>query len=200
MRASRGGGFVVALGVIALAACDWGQAPRPSPIPTAPPGPTSPPPADFEGRFTLTFSADSSCGALPASYQTRTYTADIAGDIVGRYKGTFSGPDFFSRYETFMVRSLPVGGKFTMHSVYAYDRWLDEVPVFERLPSGGYFALSGSADVPIRKSDTSVSAPFAGTFSYCARPTAAANADLPPSCAQPIDCQSTTHGLTVLRQ
>ena len=200
MIGSRRRGLVVALGVVALAACNWAQAPREPAIPTAPPGPMPPPVADFEGRFTLTFNADSSCVALPTPFQTRTYSADIAQDRVGRYKGDLSGVEFFPNYETFTVRALFVGGRFSMHSVYAVDRWGDDMPVVERLPADGYLAISGVADVPIRKSDASASAPFNGTFSYCARSTRAISPDYPPSCVQPIDCQSSAHRLTITRQ
>ncbi len=117
------------------------------------------------------------------------------------FRGELSGSDFFFGYEHFFVAPIAVGGKFVMNSLYAMDKWGDEMPIFERLASGGYVAFNGAADVPIRKSDTSLSVNFAGSFSYCALATVHPTvADAAPSCPKSIDCQSRTHTLTVTRR
>ena len=201
MSAGRRCGFVAVVSVIALAACQWAQEPRRSPLATSPtPVPTAPPPADFEGPFTLTFSAATSCGEIPLPFRTRTYMAEIARHTTTDFKAELSGANFFPNYDAFLVAPRVVGARLFLSSVYASDRWGDEEPVFERLASGGYLALTGTANVPIRKDETSWSVPFSGTFAYCAVATTDRNPEYPPSCSTAIECQSTTHDLIVTRR
>ena len=201
MSASRRREIIAVISAIALSACQWAQEPRRSPLATSPtPVPTGPPPADFEGQFTLTFRAANSCGDIPEIFRTRTYIAEIARHTTTVYKAALSGANFFPNYDAFMVTSRPVGARLSLSSVYALDRWLDDEPVFERLASGGYLALTGTADVPIRKDETSWSAAFSGTFSYCAVARPDPSPEFPPSCPRAIDCQSTAHDLAVTRR
>src|SRR5690349_7552301 len=144
MGAGRRRGFIAVVSAITLAACQWAQEPRRSPLATSPtPVPTAPEPADFEGQFTLTFSAASSCGEIPLPLRTRTYVAEISRHTTTVFKAELSGANFFPNYDAFQVAARPVGARLWLSSVYAQDRWLDDEPVFERLASGGYLALTG---------------------------------------------------------
>ena len=193
--------FVALVCVIALAGCQWAQEPRRSPLATSPtPVPITPEPADFEGPFTLTFSAASSCGEIPLPFRTRTYSADISRHSTTVFKAELTGANFFPNYGAFVVAPRPVGARLLLVSVYAQDRWLDDEPVFERTAAGGYLALTGSADVPIRKNETSWSAPFSGTVSYCGAARTDQGPEYPPTCARTIECQSTAHDLAVTRR
>jgi hypothetical protein len=201
MSASGQRSIVAVCAVVALTACQWAQEPRRSPLATSPtPVPTAPPPADFEGRFTLTFSAAQSCADIPQALRTRVYEAEISRHTAGSFKAELSGATFFPNYGAFFVAQRPVGARLSLFSVYAMDRWIDELPVFERLPSGAYLALNGQADVPIQKDGTSWSVPFSGTFSYCALPTVDADPAYAPRCSKALECQSSMHDLMVTRR
>jgi hypothetical protein len=161
--------------------------------------------ADMEGGYTLTFTADSLCTDLPHSVRTRTYTAMLtrhsvdpsAGEIRG-FSAELSGADFYPNYGTFSVNSRrPAPADFYLYSQYAMNRWLEEVPIFERLASGGFVALSGVAKVPFNRSVPAELAALEGTFTYCATPRAQTD---PPACAEPVICTSKNHTLALARR
>jgi hypothetical protein len=154
-----------------------------------------------EGEYNVTFTADDSCTQLPPSIRTRTYTATIGVNSARALKVELGGSNFFARYETFLLMAVPGGARFLVHSMYALDTWADEMPIFERLSSGGYVALSGRAEVPNQQSrwDTSVSVNFDGSFTYCPIATGPSS-DYGPSCSAPVACSSDKHRLTLTRR
>jgi hypothetical protein len=96
---------------------------------------------------------------------------------------------------------LPVGGiagtetRLTVSSWEAFVRWLDDLPVVEKVGPSEYLALQGAARAEAARAGEPVSAAFDGTWSYC--PSGADNALYFACSATAIVCQSTHHRLVL---
>jgi hypothetical protein len=193
--------LLVALAAAMLASCQRGAAPTAptSPRPTTPSVPEALIPG-VEGEFTLTLTAENSCEQLPLSVRSRTYIATVKRSGSTRFDVDLSGSNFYPYYDSFGIQShTSVIARFYMMSTFAMDKWLDEIPVIERLTPGGSFAVSGVADVPFIRSVPATPVTFRGEFTYC--PTPVDQADpYPPACRQPVTCKSDKHTLSLTRR
>lgn len=189
-------GCLAVLVVSMSMSCERSKTPHWSTL--VPTSPLPPPSSPIAGEYAVTFTADSSCDHLPPAIRERTYIAKISGYEHSRsLEGELSGSDFFFRYNTFSVIPRPGAAKFRL---VVDSPWTDELPIFERLASGGYIAISGNADALIDKSNAFVPTTFKGSFSYCAKSTEPSRPDFPPTCSTPIECTSEKHGLTLTRR
>jgi hypothetical protein len=87
-----------------------------------------------------------------------------------------------------------------VYSWDAFNWWLEDQPIIERLPSGGYLAWMGTATTPVVRSTASVTAAFDGSVSYCATPREPDVTNYPPTCSAPIECKSDRHQLVLKRR
>jgi hypothetical protein len=194
--------FVV-LAAIALTGCQRSNGLN---LPTAPSAPRVAegplgPNADAEGAYVLTFTADGSCDQLPLSIRSRTYNATVTRSGIETFEAELSGASFYPNFGSLWISSTnPWNSRFHVQSTYALNRWLDDIPLYERLAGGGYVALGGIADVPFDKSTPSGSVTFAGEFTYCATPTNPSSDIYPPACVKPVTCHSDKHKLTLVRK
>ena len=196
---------ILALATVVLANCQHSGPPT-SPAGLPSPSPASQPAARVvvEGAYTLTFIADETCVLLPRDVRSRTYTAavtqDRPQDIGTFFTAQLGGASFYPQYDAFFIRrEIGNVARFYLYSVFASRQWLDDIPVYERLASGGFVAISGIANVPFDTSGPSASVPFPGLFAYCASPTDPKD-PYPPDCSKPVVCESSTHTLALVRR
>lgn len=199
--------FVIAAAIAAIS-CGPPSAPSVPSAPAAPPAPRplpSPAPSlDVNGEYTLTFTAADDCDQLQPEHRQRTYMAALSreqtfsGAFV--FKGELSGASFVPDYETFFGRVDSDSVEFYVSSLAAYNRWLDEEPIFERIGTG-YLSIVGYATFsPLTFGQSEVVAEVNGTFAYCSR-AQPAGPGYPPPCDVPrVSCRSQHHHLAVSRR
>jgi hypothetical protein len=152
------------------------------------------------GEYSITFTAAAACTALPASVQSRTYssTLNIWETTVGSFSTVLRGADFFPDLRTISGRNRGVTIDFSIYSAEAFNRWTDELPIYERVSATEYLSLLGRATAPLAGTTMSLTTSFDGTMAYCARSTEPSAPGFPPHCAVPaVECQSDRHQLTV---
>ena len=152
------------------------------------------------GEYLFTFTAAAACTALPAAVRSRTYssTLNIWETPAGAFSTALGGADFFPDLRTISGRNRGVIIEFSVYSLEAFTRWLDDLPIYERLSATEYFSLVGNAKAPLSGITTSLTTSFDGALAYCARSTDPIASGLPPHCAVPgIECRSDQHQLTV---
>lgn len=143
--------------------------------------------ADVQGEWDVTIAADASCQQIPASLRTRTYLVNIGWYTDGRsYEARLEGSRFFFQNERFRLIPRAGGALLQLSSLYALETWHDQSSIFERLDSGGYLELMGTADVPIDRSTSIVSASIVGSVGYC--PTVSSDAIYPHPCPNISRC------------
>ena len=159
-------------------------------------------PLDIEGQYTITFAAAAACSQLPAAAQTRTYTAAISPTRPDRlnFTSTLTGAEFQRGYDTFFAGVASDAARLYIYSWDAFNWWLEDQPIIERLPSGGYVAWMGTATTPVVNSTTSISATFDGSVTYCAVPREPEVTNYPPTCSAPVECKSDRHQLILKRR
>lgn len=159
-------------------------------------------PLDIEGQYTITFAAAAACTQLPSAVQTRTYTAAISPTRPDRlnFTSTLTGAKFQPGYDTFFAGVASDAARFYVYSWDAFNWWLEDQPIIERLPSGGYVAWMGTATTPVVSSTTSITAAFDGSVSYCAVPREPDVTNYPPTCSAPVECKSYHHQLLLRRR
>jgi len=190
--------LVVLAAATTLASCQRGVTPASPSLPVTPSVPDARIPG-VEGEFTFTVTANSSCEQLPLSLRSRSYTATITRSSAYIFDVDLSGTNFYPHYDSFWILSHTSAiARLYIMSTFAMNKWLDEIPIIERLAAGGYFAVSGVGDVPFIRSVPTVPVTFTGEFTYCPTPIDRADPD-PPSCRQPVTCKSDTHSLSLAR-
>ena len=155
---------------------------------------------NLEGQYSIAFDAASACDQLPPAVRTRTYAATIGRTTSNRwlFAATLSGAEFYPGFDTFWGA---VGGdtvRFYVSSWDAFNRWLEDHPIFERLDSNRYVSLMGIATATVVTSPTSIAATFDGSFAYCAAGRESMT-PFPPNCGELVDCRSPQHRLTLSR-
>ena len=158
---------------------------------------------DLEGRYRLTVTASQSCSALPASVRTRTYTADMTPHAKARqlFIGELRGGEFYSGYGRLSMIAADDAVRVLLFSWDAYERWLEDHPIIERVTSSSYVSLWGTATGASERTATTINATFDGSISYCAEPKPPTTPEFPPTCAVPqVTCTSPSHQLTLVRQ
>lgn len=155
----------------------------------------------LEGRYTMTFSAESSCTQIPAALRTRTYgvTFRHSPSDPSRFAGALDGADFLPGYGTLSVSPGVNAARFFISSWEAFTWWWEDHPIIERLPASGYLSLEGVAVGSPADAKGAVNATFDGEFAYCAAFTPSPTPTWPPVCTPaPVTCHSASHQLTIV--
>jgi len=158
---------------------------------------------DLQGRYSITFAAASSCAQLAPAVRTRTYTGTIQATTSNRWVFTsdLSGATFHPGYSTFFGAVSGDAARFFVSSWDAYNWWLEDQPIIERIDSNTYVSFDGTATAMTMTSDNSIAATFDGSFSYCAAAKDPTTPNYPLTCGTPIiECKSAQHQLTLVRQ
>ena len=157
-------------------------------------------PLDIEGQYTITFAAAAACSQLPAAAQTRTYTAAISPTRPDRlnFTSTLTGAEFQRGYDTFFAGVASDAARLYIYSWDAFNWWLEDDPIIERLTPTSHLSISGTATTAVSSNQSTITAAFDGTFSFCAESKPGAQPQWPPTCAvPPLECTSPRHQLTM---
>jgi hypothetical protein len=162
--------------------------------------------ASLEGRQTIVFTADASCTQLPASLRGRSYTAVVtpsAGAPMASpstFVSALSGADFYAGYDKMSITGVRDAVRFNVFSWDAFNAWLEDDPIIERVTPTSHFSVLGTATAPVATGQSTITAALDGTFSFCAESKPGAQPQWPPTCAvPPVECKSTQHQITMIR-
>jgi hypothetical protein len=145
--------------------------------------------AEVQGEWDVTIAADVSCQQIPASLRTRTYLVNIDWYSDGKsYEAQLDGSRFFYQNERFQLIPQAGGALLQLSSLYAQETWHERSSIIERLDSGGYLELMGTAAVPIDRSTSTASASLAGSAGYCPISTAPSGSIYPQPCPNISQC------------
>ena len=157
----------------------------------------------LEGEYTVTFSASPACGQLPAAVQRRTYTGVVRprpSPPRAHFLAELAGADLYAAYDTFSAVVGDDAARFSIFSREAFDWWLEDHPIVERMAPNAYVAFMGTAMASQVTSNLSISATFDGTVAYCPAATAPTVENYPPSCTAPIECRASDHQVVFSRR
>ncbi len=130
--------------------------------------------ANLEGRATLVFTADASCTQLPASLRTRSYTAVVmpsTGAVMASpatFVGELNGADFYQGYSKMWLMAARDAVRFNISSWDAFNWWLEDQPIIERVTPTSHFSVSGTATAAVSSGQSTITTALDGTFSFCA--------------------------------
>jgi hypothetical protein len=165
--------------------------------------------ANLEGRATIVVTADASCTQLPASLRTRSYAAvvtpstktDAAMASPSIFVGDLNGADFYQGYSTLWLMATHDAVRFNIFSWDAYNWWLEDDPVIERVTASSHVSVSGTATAAVSSGQSTISAALDGTVSFCAESKPGGQPQWPLACAVPtVECTSAHHQLTMTRR
>lgn len=154
------------------------------------------------GEYSITFTTAAACTALPASVRSRTYssTLNVWETMSGAFSTVLREADFFPDLRTISGRNRGVIIEFSVYSAEAFRRWLEDLPIYERVSATEYLSLVGTATAAVSGTATSLTTSFDGIMAYCARSTDPMAAGYPPQCTVPvIECRSDRHQLSLSR-
>jgi hypothetical protein len=164
--------------------------------------------ADLEGRHTIVFVADASCTQLPLSLRGRSYTAAVAQSTStgaplsapSLFVSALSGADFYQGFEKLSITAVRDAVRFSVFSWDAFNWWLEDDPIIERVTPTSHFSFWGTATAPLSTGQSTITAAFDGTMSFCSESKPGAQPQWPPTCAvPPVECKSANHRLTMTR-
>ena len=158
-------------------------------------------PFTLHGDYALTVSAAPTCQDLPSTLRSRTYTAKLRrrGTANRLFTVELGGADFYSGYGTLFGTRRDADTTFWISSVEAFDNWLEEQPIFERLPSSGYVSFVGKANMSVEPNGA-MTLNWDGEFAYCPSFRPDSNPLWPPVCTtSAVYCQSALHQLVLVR-
>jgi hypothetical protein len=162
--------------------------------------------ANLEGRATIVFTADASCTQLPASLRTRSYAAVVmpsTGAVMasaGTFIGELNGADFYQGYSKMWLTAAHDAARFNIFSWDAFNWWLEDQPIIERLSPTSHVSVSGAATAAVASGPSTITTALDGTFAYCAQSQPGAQPLWPPTCAVPrVECTSAHHQVTMIR-
>ena len=149
----------------------------------------SAPPVNIVGEYTMTFTADGTCGNLPHELRSRTYQVAIT-------------PGTFDPIPPHMVFDLRLSGADILENpsigvagdVVGFKLFNDCYPyIVERVATNMHVAITGWAEIANwRLGGSEFAVPFDGWIEYF---------DRPPSQGRPlVSCQSKSHQLRLTRR
>jgi hypothetical protein len=162
--------------------------------------------ANLEGRRTLVFTADATCVQLAPALRTRAYNAVVTqstatGAVMAspqEFVTELRGADFYQGYDKMWLIAAHDAVRFNVFSWDAYNWWLEDDPVIERLTPTSHLSISGMATTAVSNGQSTISSTLNGTFSFCAESKPGAQPQWPPTCAVPaVECTSAHHQLTM---
>jgi hypothetical protein len=158
-------------------------------------------PVNIAGNYTLTLTADNTCGALPSELRTRIYAVTIEPRSAPPLRpGTaFTllplGSPFLDNY-----RGFPIGvaGDYVAFSIYNGE----DFGLVERIGPKTYLAFYGSASGVVDASTSTISAPLDGGIEYCVNATEIATiyGCTPARAEARVECISKNHHLVLARR
>lgn len=154
------------------------------------------------GDYTMTFAAAASCEGIPSSFRTRTYLAKLrnAGSF-NAFTIELGGADLYPGYGTLFGNLGDSRARFWVSSWEAFQSWLEEQPIFEKVGPTSYVSLVGTATSALADPNDLIVAPFDGSIAYCATYQPSSNALWPPVCTVGrAECASTSHRITMVRR
>ena len=158
---------------------------------------------DLEGQYTIIFTAAPACSQLPPAVRSRSYggTMRRAGtNAFTAFTTELQGADFFAAHDTFWSSVAADAARFQVSSWDAFNWWLEDQPIIERVGPQSFVAFQGTANAPLVQSPTAITAQFDGTVTYCYPLTPPAIQNFPPTCAAPVECRSDRHQVRFLRR
>lgn len=193
-------GIALAL-VLGIAGCESRMPPTAptGPLPPLPAPPAGPEAPAFIGSHTLTIVAADTCDVLPPDVRTRIWEAAINGLDGGFEMVPLGGASFYPGYATASAGTRSDLFNLFLFSRDAFDLWLDDLPLYERLPEGGFVSVMGNAITSVNGLAFPLSMDLNGTIEFCA---AARDQAWPfaPGCSVPIaSCTSTRHRVMLAR-
>ena len=163
--------------------------------------------ANLEGRATIVLTAAASCTQLPASLRTRSYTAVVmpsTGAMLAApstFVSELNGADFYQGYSKMSLTAAHDAVRFNVFSWDAFNWWLEDLPITERVTPTSHFSVSGTATATVSSGQSTITTGVDGTFSFCAESKPGAQPQWPPTCAVPqVECTSSHHLLTMIRR
>ena len=154
---------------------------------------------NLQGDYRLTFMTANSCSQLPPALRARTYRATVrpadsrTGIIVA-----LAGADVVPGYATFFGNVAHDAARLSIFSWDAFNWWLEDLPIIERLDGSTYVSFMGIASVPVGRPGTPIAGAFDGAVSYCSSARAPASPSFPPACAVAVhECRSTAHHISL---
>ena len=156
---------------------------------------------NLEGQYTIVFTAAPACSQLPATIRSRSYTGAMrpTGHVFTAFTAELQGADFFPAYDTFWSSVAGDAARFQVFSWDAFNWWLEDQPIIERVGPQSFVAFQGTATAPLVQSPTAITAQFDGAITYCNALTPPAIANFPPTCAAPVECRSDRHQVRFVR-
>jgi hypothetical protein len=158
-------------------------------------------PVNIAGDYTLTLTADNTCGALPSELRTRTYAVTIEprSDPLFRPGTALTllslGSPFLDNY-----RGFPIGvaGDYVAFSIYNGE----DFGLVERIGPKTYLAFYGSAGGVVDASTSTISALLDGGIEYCVSSSEMATVyNCAPALPESrVQCISTNHHLVLTRR
>jgi hypothetical protein len=156
---------------------------------------------NIEGGATIIVTADASCTQLPASVRTRSYAAVVTKSTPTAFVGDLNGADFQQGYSKMSLIPTHDAVRFNVFSWDAFNWWLEDQPIIERVTPTAHVSVSGTATAAVSSGQSTITAVLDGTFSFCAESTPGAQPQWPLRCAAPaVECTSAGHQLTMTRR
>jgi hypothetical protein len=162
---------------------------------------TEAPPVHLAGSYTLTFTADATCSAIPEAHRRRTYDAvisPIAADNTTQFNVRVQGGTFLDGYDTF---GAGVAGDTVALSLGDFH---GSPGVAERVAEKTYLGYEGAAEVRLSSTEVStITTSFDGVVSYCemlAEPATRYYACTHQPAATRVLCASRNHQVVLQRR
>jgi hypothetical protein len=146
---------------------------------------------------TFTVTADAACDQLPLDARQRTYAAVVVPQArEGTLLIELVGADLYPGQATFSAHYDTDGTlQFSIWSWDAFLKWLDDLPIVEKVGETAYVEFSGTAVAERALLNGTVTASFGGVIAYC--PRGDGNAIF-FGCAVPsVQCTSARHQVTL---
>jgi len=158
---------------------------------------------NLHAAYSITVEA-SGCEGIPAELRRRTYSVSIGSPqrYTAVFTGDLGGATFYRGYGTLSVLVGNNTAKVMIYSWDAFERWLEDQPIFEQLNPSGYLALMGAVSATPSDANGTLSGAFDGSFSYCPSSSLnSTNVDWPPKCnVTAVTCESPSHQVTLARR
>lgn len=155
---------------------------------------------NLRAAYSMTVEA-SGCEGIPAELRRRTYHVSIGSPqrYTAVFTGELGGATFYRGYGTLSVLVGKGTARVMIYSWDAFERWLEDQPIFEQLQPSGYLALMGSVSATPSDANGTLSGLFDGSFNYCPSSRLnSANAEWPPTCAvTAVTCESRNNKVTL---
>ena len=156
---------------------------------------------DLSGSYAITFIAAPACSQLPPPLRSRTFTGVMSpGEkVFPAFTAELGGAELFPAYDRFSASVAHDAARFSVYSFDAFNWWLEDQPIIERVGPNAFLAFMGTAHAPALTSPAAFTAAFDGSISFCSAMTPPSGSNFPPTCAAPVECRSDQHQIRFIR-